>query len=174
MDARKIFTLSLVLASSIAGAAQAGPAVGTNKALGIYNQGGWESGGMARSRMAYSYRAPAIYNAPAVASTPAPAVAQAPTEGRRFSYEPSANTGSGWTCGSAPAAPATANANATGMADANRRFSYEPAPEATAPAAQPSATTYYSRPSYSSGSARRANVDRWALPKTDPRKYSSR
>ena len=99
--------------------------------------------------------------APAVASTPAPVVAAAPTEGRRFSYAPAAPT--------VTATPPCPTATATAP-DANgvRRFSYAPGAEATATAAPTVSRTYASRPS-----ASHRSINRWELPKTDPRKYTT-
>jgi len=166
MNARRILALSLGVALTAASAAQAAP--GTNKSLGVYNRGGWESGGVARSRMSYSYRAPAAYSAPVVQSAPEAPVAQAPAESRRFSYEPSVPAATSVPCPQAPAAAAAPTVQG------ERRYSYAPAPEATTPSAQPAAPTYYSRPSYSGGSRSRSTVDLWALPKTHPQKYNSR
>ncbi len=168
MNARRILTLFVVLAVTAASVAQAGPAVGTNKARGIYSGGGWESTGAARSRTAY--RAPArYYQAPAVVAAPAPMVAQAPAEGRRFSYAPSTPATSSVPC---PQGQATASAPAT---DGARRFSYEPEPEATvAPAPTAAPRVYSSRPSTSGRSGSRSTADRFPLLKTDPRKYNTR
>ena len=86
MNVRKTLALSLVLAMTAISAAQAAP--GTSKARGVYNNFGWESGGVGRTRSTYSYRAPAMTSAPVVQSAPAPMMAQAPAEDRRFSYAP--------------------------------------------------------------------------------------
>ena len=160
MNARKTFVLSLIVVLTAAGAARAAPV--NNKALGIYNSGGWESGGKARSQRSYSNRAPATYRAPAMQSAPAPMVAQAPVEGRRFSYAPSAPA-----MNASPCPQGQTNAAAPSV-QSDRRYSYAPTAEATAPS-----TRTYSRPSYSSGGGR-TSVDRWALPKTDARKYNGR
>ena len=168
MNARRILTLFVVLAVTAASMAQAGPGVGTNKARGIYSGGGWTSQGVARSQAGYRYRAPATYyQAPAVQAAPAPMVAQAPADGRRFSYSPSAAATSSVPC---PQGQVTASAPAV---DGARRFSYEPAPEATvAPATAPATRAYSSRPSYLGRSGGRPAVERWALPKTDLRKFN--
>ena len=158
MNVRKTLVLSSVLALTAVSAVQAAP--GTNKARGVYNSGGWESGGTSRSRSSHSYRAPVVQSAPA------PMVAQAPEEGRRFSYAPSGSVVTGSPCptvqGPAPAV------------DSGRRYSYAPEAESTVAPSVSSPRTYYSRPSYSAGGRSGGNVDRWALPKTDPRKYNSR
>jgi hypothetical protein len=158
--------MSLVLALTTVSAAEAAP--GTNKAQGIFNRGGWESGGMARSRSSYNYRVPSSYSAPVVQSAPAPMAAQAPEEGRRFSHSPSAPAMNSTPC---PEGQAHGTAPAPTV-ESGRRYSYAPTAEATAPST-PSTQTYYSRPSYYRGGGR-STVDRWALPKTDARKYNSR
>jgi hypothetical protein len=159
MNAKRIMGLSLLIVSAMVAVAAAAP--GTNKARGIYNRGGWESsGGPARHR--YTQRAPATYHAPIVRATPAPQVAQAPVEGRRFSYAP-ADQAVTWS----PCPPVTS-------VESGRRYSYAPStgaavvPQASAP------RVYYSQPRYSTGRRSTGHRDLWALPKTDPRKYSSR
>ncbi|MBA3482332.1 MAG: hypothetical protein H0T51_11000 [Pirellulales bacterium] len=164
MNARKTFALSLLVLFTTVTAASAAP--GTNKARGEYNRGGWESGGSARARSSYSYRAPATYQAPIVESAEVPQVAQTPAEGRRFSYEPSDTVASGTPC-------PQANAQAPAV-DSDRRYSYAPTTQATVAPSVSSPSTYYSRPSYSTGNRSAGNVDLWALPKTDPRKFNSR
>jgi hypothetical protein len=167
MNARKNLTLTLVMLLTAVSTAMAAP--GTNKARGIYNRGGWESGGsVARSQSSYSYQAPTTYSAPVVQASPAPMVAQAPAEGRRFSYSPSTSAVNSTPCPQGQAH----NATVAPPVPSDRRFSYAPSAEVTAPAV-PSTGTYNSRPSYSVGGGSRS-VDRWALPKTDPRKYNSR
>lgn len=162
MNSRRIAMLSLVIGSLAAGTAMAGPVIGTAKARGDFGSFGRETHSVTRSRPVYSYRAPATYSAPAVQTAPAPMVAQAPEAGRRYSYAPAA-TG----CG-CPQAPASAPA-----VDSARRHSYAPTTESTvAPTMEPSARTYNARPSYSGGNRGRSTVDRWALPKTDPRKFN--
>jgi hypothetical protein len=169
MNARKTFFLSLAVALTAVSATQAGPVVGTNKARGDFSRGGWEmqSGRAARSQPAYRYSAP-VYRAPAIQTAPAPMVAQAPEEGRRFSYAPSTPAAAGVPC-------PPAQAQATTVEEA-RRFSYAPSTEtAVAPSVEPAPRIYSSpRPSYSAGGRSRLSVERWALPKADPRKYSTR
>jgi hypothetical protein len=159
MNSRRIAMLSLVIGSLAAGTAMAGPVIGTAKARGDFGSFGRETQQVTRSRPVYSYRAPATYSAPAVQTAPAPMVAQAPEAGRRYSYAPSV-TGSPCPQAQAPAV------------DSARRYSYAPTEATVAPAMEPSTRTYNARPSYSGGSRGRSTVDRWALPKTDPRKFN--
>jgi hypothetical protein len=164
MNARNALILSLIVVFTAISAAQAAPAIGTNKARGIYNSGGLPSQRIARSQ----YRAPTrYYRAPTAQVAPAPMVAQVPAEGRRFSYAPAPSAAA-----SVPCPPAQA-ATAAPAAEGDRRFSYAPVPETTvAPA--PAPRVYSAQPSYSGRRVTRSTVDRWALPKTDPRKYSTR
>ena len=166
MNAQKTFTLFLVLAATAISAVGARAAVGTNKANGIYPGSGWSSQRVARS--GYRYRSSATYyRAPAVQRATAPALAQAPTEDRRFSYDPSVAATT-----VAPCDQGSRTANAPVVND-DRRFSYAPTAESTvAPAAQPSTRTYAPRPSYSSATGSGGYVNRWALPKTDARKFN--
>ena len=168
MNAQTTFTLFLVLAATAIGAVEARAAVGTNKANGIYTGGGWTSQRVARSQTGYRNRAPATYyRAPTVQVATAPALALAPTEGRRFSYDPSSAATT-----VAPCHQGSTTANAPVVND-DRRFSYAPTAESTvAPAAQPSTRTYAPRPSYSSATGSGGYVNRWALPKTDARKFN--
>lgn len=167
MNSRRIAMLSLIIGSLAASTAMAGPVIGTAKARGDFGSFGQETHGVTRSRPAYSYRAPATYSAPAVQTAPAPMVAQAPEAGRRFSYAPATPSVTGSPC---PQAQTHASAPA---ADSARRYSYAPTTESTvAPAMEPSTRTYNARPSYSGGSRGRSTVDRWALPKTDSRKFN--
>ena len=163
MNARKNLALSVLILLTAVSAAAAAP--GTNKARGIYNTGGWESTGSGRARSSYSYRAPATYSAPVVQAAEVPQVAQTPVEGRRFSYAPSGSAVTGNPC-SPVQAPVT-------PVDSGRRYSYAPGVESTV-APSVSSRTYHSRPNYSTRSGSGGNVDRWALPKTDPRKYNGR
>jgi hypothetical protein len=159
MNARRVFTLSLLILLATASAAAAAP--GTNKARGVYNRFGWESnGGSARHR--YAQRAPATYHAPLVRSVESPQVAQAPVEARRFSYAPAPQGGVSVPC---PPAPAVDN---------GRRYSYAPATEAAAAPQSTAPRVYYSRPSYGTRVRSGGQADLWALPKTDPRKFNSR
>ena len=167
MKVRMTFVLSLLLALTEVSAGQAAPGVGTNKALGIYSGFGRESQGMARSRSSYSYGARANYSAPNVQS--APIVAQVPVEGRRFSHDPAAAAVNSTPCPQGQAQVATAPTTEA----SDRRYSYSPTSEATTPSTT-STRTYPSRPSYSSGGGGRSTVERWAMQKTDSRKYNGR
>ena len=164
MNARRILALSSLIVLSMITAAAAAP--GTNKARGIYNAGGWESGG-GSAQHRYTQRAPATYRAPIVRSVETPQVAQAPVEARRFSYAPSAQAVT-----NAPSAQAVTNPCSPVTVDTGRRYSYAPSTPAVVPQAS-APRMYYSQPHYSTGS-RSGSVDRWALPKTDPRKYNGR
>jgi hypothetical protein len=165
MNSRRIAILSLVFGSLAASTALAGPVIGTAKARGNFGSFGRETQHVTRSRPVYGYRAPATYSAPAVQMAPAPMVAQAPEEARRFSYAPATPSVTG-----SPCPQATASAPAI---DSARRYSYAPTTESTAaPAVEPSTRAYNARPSYSGGSRGRSTIDRWALPKTDPRKFN--
>ena len=156
MNARRILGLSSLIVLAMVAAAAAAP--GTNKARGIYSGGGWESGG-GPARHRYTQRAPATYRSPIARFVETPQVAQAPGEVRRFSYAPSGQVVT------QPCPPVTV--------DNGRRYSYAPSTPAVAP--QTSASRmYYSQPHYSTGSRNGGNVDRWALPKTDLRKYNGR
>jgi hypothetical protein len=161
MNAFRFLMLSLAIVAVAASTAQSAP-VGTSKARGVFNSGGWESGG-GRSFSRQAYRAPAVRSYAALTATTAPAtiVAQAPVEARRYSYAPPAAVRS-VPCPPVTAAPSTANAG--------RRYSYAPAIE---PAGRVPVQRYYV-PSYSRSTGGGRTVDRWALPKTDPRKYNSR
>lgn len=164
MNSRRIAMLSIIIGSLAAGTATAGPVIGTAKARGDFGSFGRETHSATRSRSVYSHRAPAIYSAPTVQTAPAPMVAQAPEAGRRFSYAPAANG-----CGH-PQSQAPASAPAV---DSARRHSYAPTTESNvSPAVEPSTRTYNARPSYSGGNRGRSTVDRWSLPKTDPRKFN--
>lgn len=172
MNARKFFSLVVVLTFSAIAAAPAGAAVGTNKARGIYSGGGWTSmSSGVRTGGRRRYREPAtgyVYRAPAARFTPGPMVATAPTEGRRFSYAPAP----------APAATSVPCVNgrvaAVTPAPTARRFSYAPAPEVTAAPRTAAPRAHYGRPSYSGRSGSGSSIPRFPLPKTDPRKYNTR
>jgi hypothetical protein len=163
MNSRRIAMLSLVIGSLAAGTAMAGPVIGTAKARGDFGSFGQETHGVTRSRPAYSYRAPATYSAPAVQSAPAPMVAQAPEAGRRFSYAPATPSVTGRPCAQAQA-PASAP-----TVDSARRYSYAPSESAAAPTV--SAPRAYSG-NFGYTRNRSSSVDRWSLPKTDPRKFN--
>lgn len=150
MNVRKALTLFAALVVTAASGAPSLAAVGTNKANGIYTGNGFESMPGARYYSGYRYNSPASsYRESAPATQPAaePTVAQAPIE--------------------------------TGATVDGRRFSYAPTPDTTAssdsvvsPPTQTSPATYDSRPVYSRGYRSGAFVDRWMLPKTDPRKFN--
>ena len=156
MNARRILGLSSLIVLAMVTAAAAAP--GTNKARGIYSGGGWESGG-GPARHRYTQRAPATYRAPIARYVETPQVAQTPAEARRFSYALSGQVVTN------PCPPVTV--------DSGRRYSYAPSTPAVAPQTS-TPRMYYSQPHYSTGSRSGGNVDRWALPKTDPRKYNGR
>jgi hypothetical protein len=89
---------------------------------------------------------------------------EAPVEARRFSYQPAP------AATAAPSSSSPCDAATTVAPETGRRYSYEPAPSAQpAPSYQPS-SVYSGVNRSQSGGGR----DPWALPKTDPRKYSSR
>jgi ribonuclease E len=145
MKAKFAFALAGMVAMIAASVAAAAP-IGTAKARGDYRPF-WQSQ-LAPVRVAsrgYARRATTsavAVEAPVAAPAAQPQVAQAPAEGRRFSYEPA----------QAPAAAAPA----TTM------------PMTAAPTTAP-APRYYAPRVHCSSS--RTTLDRWALPKTDPRKY---
>ena len=172
MNVRKTLILSFVFALAAVSAAQAGPTIGTAKARGDYR--GWNATqsqrSVARSRPAYQYRAPAMQSSPMIARapaavSPAPQVAQAPVASRRFSYAPAtdneagAGVVTGSQCGQTAVAPKS-----------GRRFSYSPEPSVAPAVSAPRAFSGGS--GYSPSRRGSATVDRWALPKTDPRKFN--
>jgi len=164
MNARRTFVLSLAIVLTAAATAQAGPGIGTPKARGEFGGYGWVSPGSTRS----AYRAPTAYRAPVVVESAPAIVAEAPAEGRRFSYAPSDQAVTSNPC------PPVQTPSTAPMVESGRRYSYAPTPEATVTQSAPSPRAYYSTPSYSTGGRSGPGVDRWALPKTDPRKYSTR
>ncbi|WP_428303653.1 hypothetical protein [Lacipirellula sp.] len=150
MNTYKGLILSAVVGSMLASSAMAGQVIGTEKARGHFGGGGWTQLHEGRHHVNHGYRVARQSSQPVVVQS---AISAAPA---------------------APAPAAVAQAPVEG-----RRFSYAPTPNSTAlsqPAtAVPSverATTV--QPMYSSGHYHRAHVDKYALPKTDPRKYSSR
>ena len=154
MNSRRIVLLSLVIGLLAVGTAAAAPAIGTAKARGDYGSFGRETHRVTRSRPVYR-------SAPTMQTAPAPMVAQAPEDARRFSYAPPVPATTRVPCPQAPAAAP--------IVDGTRRYSYAPESAGIAPAAR----TYSPRPSYSGKSGRRSSVERWALPKTDPRKFNN-
>lgn len=167
MNAHYLFAPFLALATLGVSIAIAGPTIGTAKARGDYRS--WNATqsqrSVARSRPAYQYRAPAMQSAPVIVQSQAPVssapqLAQAPEEARRFSYAPAPENAA---VAGSPCAPTTT------PPQSGRRYSYAPAEPADAPTV--SAPRAYSG---NSGYTRsRSNtVDRWSLPKTDPRKFN--
>lgn len=163
MNARYFMSMFAVAGIFAAGAAQAAPTVGTAKARGDYRSFS-QTQQSARSRPMYRRSVPMTQSAPMIVQsrpamvTPAPALAQAPGEARRFSYEP------------ITAVPTMPCPQSTTTVESGRRYSYSP--EST-PAVS-SSRVYSSGPGYSRSRTGAAHVDRWALPKTDPRKYNGR
>lgn len=168
MNAKLMFHSVLALGLMGAALAEAGPVIGTAKARGDYSSNfGQSRGYSSRAQSGYRYSAPIVRTAPPAQYRPANppvVVAQAPVEARRFSYQP-APAATATPSSSSPCGAATTAAPETG-----RRYSYQPAPSA-----QP-AQSY--QPSYGDSGVNRSQSrggrDLWALPKTDPRKYSSR
>lgn len=168
MNAKLMIHSLLALGLLGAAVAQAGPVIGTAKARGDYSSDAGQSRSYsARARSGYRYSSPMVRTAPPAqyrSVNPPVAVAQAPVEGRRYSYQP------------APAAAAAQSASTpcgvttTAAPETGRRYSYQPEPSVqSTPAHQPS----YGH-SGVNRSPSRGGRELWALPKTDPRKYSSR
>lgn len=169
MYAKKMLSTLAALGLIGISTAQAGPVIGTAKARGDYSSNWGQSRSYAsRSRSPYRSATPLVRTVPPAqyrqVARPEE-VAQVPTVGRRYSYKPivAAEPTASTPC--ATAAPATP--------DLARRYSYEPAPMA-----EPAPTQAYRQPSYGHGgvgsSRNQGGRDLWALPKTDPRKYSNR
>ena len=165
MNASRMYAVSLVFVALLASAVSAAPSVGPPKARGQFGGGGWvqSGGGGGRSYAGRASRAPVYrsYSPAVVQAAPAPRVAPAPIESRRFSYAPQAVAAAAAPCPHSVAVPSTVNSG--------RRYSQAP----SAPVAN-SAPVYRQSPGVVRSSAGRGRVERWALPKTDPRKYSSR
>ena len=165
MNVRYLMSMFAVAGILAAGAAHAAPTVGTAKARGDYRSFSQTQQSTARSQPMYRRSAPMTHSAPMIVQSrsamvaPAPAVAQAPSEARRFSYDPATAT-----------LTTTACPPSTTTVDSGRRFSY--APESMGAVSSPG--VYSSGPGYSRSRTGAAHVDRWALPKTDPRKYNGR
>ena len=168
MYAKTLLSTLVVLGLVGISTVQAGPVIGTAKARGDYSSNLGQSRSYAsRSRSSYGYATPMVRTAPPAQyrqAAPPVAVAQAPVEARRYSYDP------------APTAEHAASAPCGGVTTAApegaRRYSYQPAPTVEpAPAVS-------QQPSYDHGgvssSRNRSGRELWSLPKTDPRKYSSR
>lgn len=163
MIASKVYAISLIFASLFASAVAAAPSAGPPKARGQFGGGGWVQSGGGRSYAQRAYRAP-VYrgqNAAVVQPAPAPRAAQTPIESRRFSYAPQAGAAAAASCPNSVAVPSTVNSG--------RRYSRAP----SAPAVG-SAPVYRSDAGAVSSSVGRGRIDRWALPKTDPREFSGR
>ena len=155
MNTYKGLILSAVIGSMLASSALAGQVIGTEKARGHFGGGGWTQLHEGRHHVNRGYHVVRHSAQPVVvqstisaapAATAPVAVAQAPAEGRRFSYAPT------------PAA------------------TVQPAPASLPASAPPSIErSTVAQPMYSSGGHNhRQHVDKYALQKTDPRKYSSR
>lgn len=169
MNARNLIASILVITIQGVSIAAAGPTIGTAKARGDYR--GFNA---SQSQRSMGYRRPVHqYNAPAVQSSPmivrsqakvklAPQVAQAPVEARRFSYAPTPESAN---VAGSPCVPSTS------APQAGRRYSYAPAESAAAPAVT-APRDYSGNSGYSPSRSRSSTVDRWSLPKTDPRKFN--
>lgn len=148
MSAFKGLILSAVVGSMLAGTAVAGNVIGTEKARGHFGGNGWTQMHAGRRHANDGQRAVRYASRPVVVQSTIAAPVAAPT--------------------------AVAQAPAEG-----RRFSY--APTTGAAASQPAATvppvavqSTVMQPSYYHAPTRHHSADKWALQKTDPRKYSSR
>jgi hypothetical protein len=136
--------LSAVIGSMLASAAMAGDVIGTEKARGHIGGCGWTQLHEGHRHMNRDERAVRYESRPVVVQ-PAPTVA-----------------------------PATVAQVPT----ESRRFSYAPTTDAAA--SQPATTApsvvvpTVAQPSYYRAATHRHLADKWALQKTDPRKYSSR
>ena len=169
---RYIKTLSLVVAA-VAGlyfptVAVAQKGVGGVTGEARLHPGTWDHQrqprSYARSRPMDRSTAPVIVRTEPIPS----AVAQAPTERQSFSYEPSHQNVSGSGCGRGQSvATEEAPATAQRSTETRRSYSYEPATSDSFSA--PSAPRMQMRSSRSS-----SRTPLYALPKTDPRKYSGR
>lgn len=144
MTTFKTFVFTAVIGSALASLATAGQVIGTEKARGHFGGFGWTQLHEGRHHMNHGHRAVRYQSQPAVVQS---AIA-------------------------APAAVAQAPTE-------GRRFSYAPSTDAAA--SQPAATVAPSsvqpmmvQPTYSRATHHRHSADKWALQKTDPRKYSSR
>lgn len=155
MNSYRGLVLSAVIGSLLASSSLAGEVIGTEKARGHFSGGGWTQLHEGRHHVDRGYRVMRHSSQPVVvqstisaapAATAPAAVAQAPAEGRRFSYAPT------------PAA------------------TVQPGPANLPASAPPSiARSTVVQPMYSNGGhSYRRHVDKYALQKTDPRKYSSR
>lgn len=147
MNIYKAFVLSAVVGSILASAALAGDVIGTEKARGHFGGGGWTQLHEGRHHVNRGQRVITRYSQPAMVQS-AVVASTAPTEAAQTPAE-------------------------------GRRFSYAPALEAAASQPAVSSVSTIERaasvqPMYTSRGQHRQHIDKWALPKTDPRKYSSR
>ena len=169
MYAKKLLSTLMALGLIGISAAQAGPVIGTAKARGDYSPNWGQSRGYSSpSRSSYRYATPAVRTAPPAQYrqvAPPAQVAQATTGERRYSYKPAV--------AAEPTTSAPCGTVSSATPDPARRYSYEPAPTAEPAPAQAHRQSSYGQGGVSS-SRSRGGRDLWALPKTDPRKYSSR
>lgn len=164
MNARTLFTMSVVIALLGSTAVQAGQAVGTAKARGDYRSFSKAYHMVSQSRPVYRCRpmstqsAPvAVNSSPTTQPAPAQATAKAPMVTRRFSEAPSTEN-QATTASSTNLSPAASTAP---QAPASvRRYSYAPAP----------AYSGYQTRRYMSNSTHSEHAV-WPLPKADPNKY---
>ena len=146
MTTYKGLILSTVIGSMLAGTALAGNVVGTEKSRGHIGGNGWTQMHEGRHHVNYGQRAVQYESRPVIVQSTA----------------------------AAPTPTAVAQAPAEG-----RRFSYAPTTDATV--SQPATTappvvvqSTVAQPSYYHATTRHHSADKWALQKTNPRKYSSR
>ena len=148
MTTFKTLVFSAVIGSASTSLATAGQVIGTEKARGHFGGFGWTQLHEGRQHVDHGHRAVRYQSQPAIVQSTIVAPAAAPT-----------------TVAQAPTE--------------GRRFSYAPSTDAAV--SQPAATVATSsvqpmtvQPTYSRATHHRHSVDKWALQKTDPRKYSSR
>lgn len=170
MNAKNLVSSLIALGLIGVSVAQAGPVIGTAKARGDYSSSFGQSRSYStRARSSSRQYAPIVRTAPPAqyrAASPPVAVAQAPAEGRRYSYSPVPSATS------APASHAPCGGAAVPAPEANRRFSYQPS---TTVESAPVRTYQPSHDYNGVNRSRNGNGrEQWALPKTDPRKYSNR
>lgn len=142
----KSVILSTVIGSMLASMAMAGQVIGTEKARGHFGGSGWTQLHEGRHHVDRGHR---------VRYESRPAVVQ-----------------------SSIAAPAAATTEVAQAPVEGRRFSYAPSTDVTSQSAAVVAPTSVQpmaiQPTYSRATHHRHSADKWALQKTDPRKYSSR
>ncbi len=146
MTTYKGLILSAVISSMLASTALAGNVIGTEKSRGHIGGNGWTQMHEGRHHANYGERAVRYESRPVIVQSTA----------------------------AAPAPTAVAQAPAEG-----RRFSYAPTTDAAT--SQPATTSpplvvqsTATQPSYYHAATHHLSADKWALQKTDPRKYSSR